>query len=147
MFTLRCTLFIISTSTIWRNCKTIPRHKQSDQLLTSYCEFSRPSDDKATKLDFTGIIPNIVFLYFLNGQDVPLLKYTGPPLLWMALLCVREQAGQNTSKHITDSSLEMSFMKQLVKKKRFKSAINKKVLLEKTRPKGENIKDHLICQR
>lgn len=56
------------------------------QLLTGYCEFCRPSDNKTTKLDFTGVIPNIVFLYFLNGQDVSLLNYTGPPLFWMAFL-------------------------------------------------------------
>ena len=92
-----CLLLILEQllSVEFANCSHIQKHT-SQILLTSNREFSRSSDDKATKLDFAGIIPNVIFFHLLDGQNVSLLDDAGPPLLWTAFLHFRErQAGQN----------------------------------------------------
>lgn len=66
--------------------------------LTSHREFSRPPDHVATKLDFTGVIPNVIFLYVLDWQNVSFLDDTGTPLLGAALLYIWEgEAGQTSN--------------------------------------------------
>lgn len=59
---------------------------QSKHTLTSHGQFSCPPHHKSPKLDFTGVIPNVVFFHLLDGQNVSFLDDAGPPLLWIALL-------------------------------------------------------------
>lgn len=69
--------------------------------LTSDCEFSCSPDHKTTKLDFTGIIPNVVFLYLLDRQYVSLQNDAGAPLLRTTFLCMYERfVGQMESTNL-----------------------------------------------
>lgn len=65
------------------------------RVFTGYCEFGRPSDHKATKLDLAGVIPNVIFLYLLDRQNISLLDDAGTPLLGAALLHIREGQRQD----------------------------------------------------
>lgn len=68
----------------------IPKKKQTFFIffLTCYYKFCGPSHHETSKLDFTGVIPNVILLYFLEGQDISLLDDAGRPLLWTTLLKV-----------------------------------------------------------
>ena len=54
--------------------------------LTGDGELCGPSHQEASKLDLAGVVPDIVLLHLLDGQDVSLLDDAGAPLLGTALL-------------------------------------------------------------
>lgn len=73
------------------------RLKKHKCFLTCDRQLSRPSYHKVPELQFTGVIPNVIFPYFLDGQIVPPSFYSLSPLLWLALLYSKQRKSPDMS--------------------------------------------------